>query len=124
LAEPIKPQLWTYDGEYCIYSRDNVESTLISRRVSSGLGYIYYCDSANAVKLRRKFKSIDGESIVITNEINAEQVLQKFALHKVSDSFDGIYRIITAKNERCGTVQIVVRRNDIVVGFPVILGSY
>jgi hypothetical protein len=123
-AVPLKPQLYYYGGEYCIYSRDNVVSPLISRRVDFGLGYIYYCDSANAEKLRVKFKNIDGESIVIKDKIKYESILQKFALHKTDETFDGIYKTIYAKNERYGTVQIVVRANDIVVGYPAILGSY
>jgi hypothetical protein len=124
LAAPIRPQLYYYDGEYCVYSRDDVASPLISRRVGYGSGYIYYCRSENAEELRRKFRRIDGESVVIRDKIKYESILQKFALHKTGESFDGICQTIYAQNERYGTVQIVVRPNDIVVGYPVILGSY
>jgi hypothetical protein len=121
---PIKPQLWDYRGEYCIYSREDVRSPLIHRRVDSGLGYIYYCGNGDAKALREKFGKIDGESIIITDDIKYEQILQKFALQKKSESRDGIYHTIYAQNSRYGSVQIVVRKDDIVVGFPVIIGSY
>jgi hypothetical protein len=124
VALPVKPALYEYSGEYCIYSRENVRSPLISRRVNSGLGFIYHCDSKKAQKLRGKFKSIDGESIVITDSIKYESILQRFALHIREEINDGIYHTIYAGNERYGTVQIVVRKNDIVVGYPAILGSY
>jgi hypothetical protein len=124
VAIPFRPQLYYYEGEYCIYSRDDVASPLISRRVNFGLGFIYYCDSQNAPKLRGKFNSIDGESIVIKGKIKYDSILQKFALHKTGEDFDGIYHTIYAKNERYGTVQIVVRGDDVVVGYPAILGSY
>jgi hypothetical protein len=120
---PLKPDLTKLRGEYCIYSREDITDPLVSRKINYGIGYIYYCDSNDAAKLRKSFTSVDGESIIVKNT-TPDTILRTLALQETYQSNDGIYKTIYAKNSRLGSVQIAVRAADIAVGWPVVLGSY
>jgi len=98
------------------------------RRVSSGIGYIYYTDSGNAAALRARFTHIDGESIVC--HFSAQQVFKKLGYHQVS-SGGGISYGYSAKGRefiksggRKINLQVAERGGVTVVGWPVILGGY
>ena len=116
-------------GEYAIYSREDVGSSLVSRRVSSGIGFIYYCDSGNAAALREKFTHIDGESITLPGA-SAPQIIHKLGYQQVSRSGDIYYAYSPRAKEfiKSGgkkiNLQIAERNGSTVVGWPVILGSY
>jgi hypothetical protein len=120
-------------GEYTIYSRENVQSNLVTRRIDTGLGFMYFTHSQNAAALRALFRNIDGESITLTN-INARTILKKLNYSRVSTSFDGIMQItyaysnrghqfITVNNSRVN-LQIAETHNRVTVGWPVILGTF
>jgi len=117
------------DGEFAIYSREDVRSALVQRRVASGIGFIYYTDSGNAAELRAKFSKIDGESIVLGQK-TAGQIFRKLGYREVSFSGRITYgysprarTFITSEGQRVN-LQVVERNGTTVVGWPVILGSY
>ena len=115
-------------GEYAIYSREDVKSSLVSRRVSSGSGYIYYTESVKAAALREKFTIIDGESIVC--RFSAQQVFKKLGYQEVS-SGEGIHYgysprgldFIKVSGQKIN-LQVAERGGITIVGWPVILGSF
>ena len=130
-------------GEYCIYSTQEVVSEFITKRIETGIGYIYYCSSDAAEKVRALFNKIDGESIKLYIENHGRQwqsqlddILQKldYHYHKISETYDGIIRIYYAYSNRVKdfinigkdkiNLQIAQRGDVIVIGWPVILGSY
>jgi len=113
------------EGEYAIYSREDVQSSLVDRRVSSGVGYIYYTVSKNAEALRAKFSNIDGESIVLAGQ-SAKEILKKLGYREVSPGYGYSPRakdFIKANGQKIN-LQIVERNDSVVVGWPVVLGSY
>ena len=117
------------EGTYAVYSRQDVKSVFATRRVSSGIGFIYYADSGNAAALRAKFIHIDGESIEIRNK-TARQIFRKLGYREVSSSGDIYYgysprglTFIKSDGQRIN-LQVVERGGMTVVGWPVILGSY
>ncbi|MDR0383905.1 MAG: hypothetical protein LBH47_01105 [Christensenellaceae bacterium] len=101
--------------EHHIYTREDVDYN--GRKVNYGLGYIYYDADYHL------FKKIDGESFVIKGQ-TVQNILFSLSLYKTSENFDGIYYTVYAQNSKLGLVQIVDREEDIVIGFPAILGSY
>jgi len=112
-------------GEYCIYSRDVVTSNLITKRIDSGIGYIYYCDSSDAAALRPLFKKIDGESIILEN-CSMQRVYKILNYKKVGSHYGYSNRgraFIKDGNTKIN-LQVVQRGDVTVVGWPVILGSY
>lgn len=117
------------EGTYAIYSREDIQSPLITRRVSSGIGYIYYTDSKNVSVLRTRFDSIDGESIQISGE-SAKEIFRKLGYNEVSSSGDIYYgyssrglAFIKSGGQKIN-LQISERNGMTTVGWPVILGSY
>jgi len=113
-------------GEYAIYSRENIHSPLVTRRVASGIGFIYYTDSGNAAELRAKFDIIDGESIVLPAAFSAQQIFRKLGYREVSPGYGYSPRAktsITSDGQRIN-LQVASRNNSTVVGWPVILGVY
>jgi|GEM_PF-1112488 len=122
-------------GEYCIYSRDAVESPLIEKRIDSGIGFMYYCKSSDAAKLRPLFTVIDGESITLEN-YSAAKVFKILNYKKISSSYivesaGGIYYGYSNKGLSFITygsvkinLQVAVRGSVTTVGWPVILGGY
>jgi len=113
------------EGEYAIYSREDVRSSLVDRRVASGIGFIYYTTSENAAELRAKFTHIDGESIVLPR-ISGKQVLKKLGYQEVSKGYGYSPRgkdFIKVNGQRVN-LQVVERNGSTVVGWPVILGAY
>jgi hypothetical protein len=116
-------------GEYAIYSRDDIKSPLVTRRISSGIGYIYYTDSGNAGQLREKFKHVDGESITLS-AISAGEIFRQLRYIQVS-STDNIYYgysprglgFIKSGGQKIN-LQVAERNGVTVVGWPVILGGY
>jgi len=113
------------EGEYAIYSRDDIHSSLVERRVASGIGYIYYTTSANAPALRTLFTNIDGESIVLPR-ISGRQVFKKLGYQEVSPGYGYSPRgrdYIKVDGQRVN-LQVVERNNSTVVGWPVVLGTY
>ena len=116
-------------GEYAIYSREDVASPLITRRISSGIGYIYYCESSDAAMLRQKFTHIDGESITLNNK-SAGEVFRALNYRHVSGSGGIFYgysprglEFIKSGGAKIN-LQIAERNGTTVVGWPVILGGY
>jgi len=117
------------EGIYAIYSREDIRSSYVTRRVSSGIGYIYYTDSKNATMLRERFNSIDGESIEVHGQ-SAKQIFRMLGYKEVSYCGDIYYgystrgrSFIKADSKRIN-LQVVERDGRTVVGWPVILGSY
>jgi len=113
------------DGELAIYSREIVHSPLVTRRVTSGIGFIYYTDSGNAAALRAKFNNIDGESIVLSG-ISASQIFKTLGYREVSLGYGYSPRgldFIKVDGQRIN-LQVVERNGTTVVGWPVILGNY
>jgi hypothetical protein len=121
-------------GEYCIYSREDVVSPLISRKVQTGLGFMYFTDSKNAASLRALFNHIDGESITLSSNKSTQVILRKLNYHKVSSDNIGGLHIIYAysrhapdfiKNDnRRINLQIAEHNGTVTIGWPVILGTY
>jgi len=117
------------EGEFAIYSREDVRSPLVVRRVASGIGFIYYTDSGSAAELRAKFDNIDGESIVVSGK-SARQVLGVLGYREVS-SGGGVWYgysprgrdFISVEGQRVN-LQVVERNGTTVVGWPVILGVF
>ena len=117
-------------GEYAIYSREVVTSPLVTRRVASGIGFIYYADSADVAELRAKFDVIDGESIVLDGAVFAREVFKKLGYNQTSSN-GGIYygyspralAFIKTSGQKVN-LQVVERNGSTVVGWPVILGGY
>jgi len=112
-------------GEFAIYSREDVRSPLVNRRVVSGIGFIYYTDSVNAATLRTKFNSIDGESIVISGK-SAREVFRKLGYREISPGYGYSPRgrdFIKVDGQRIN-LQVVERNGTTVVGWPVILGVF
>jgi len=129
-AAASNPQLETLgEGEFAIYSRQDVSSPLVTRRISSGIGFIYFTHSSNAAALRAKFDYIDGESIVIPH-MSGQEVLRRLGHREVSYS-NGIWygysprarSFIRANGQRIN-LQVVERQGTTVVGWPVILGVF
>ena len=116
-------------GEYAIYSREDVQSPLVTRRLTSGIGFIYYTNSENAAALRGQFTNIDGESIVL-HGTSAPQIIRMLGYNQVSQN-DNIYyayspralAFIKSGGQKIN-LQIVERGGTTIVGWPVILGSY
>jgi hypothetical protein len=118
------------DGEFAIYSREDIRSPLVDRRVASGIGFIYYTDSINAHALRNKFTHIDGESIVLPRHFSANQIFRKLGYREVSFTGTIAYgysprarAFIKSDGQRIN-LQVVERNGTTVVGWPVILGVY
>jgi len=124
------------EGEYAIYSREDVKSSLVDRRVSSGIGFIYYVDSKDVAELRGKFAKIDGESIVISGK-SAREIFKKLGYTLVDgrDSSTSLgmtsYYGYSPRGLLCIksgqqkiNLQVVERGATTVVGWPVVLGSY
>jgi len=126
LATATNPHLEILgEGEYAIYSREDIASSLITRKVNSGIGFIYYTDSSNASTLREKFDSIDGESIVLSG-VTAKEVFKKLGYQEVSPGYGYSPRaksFIKVNGQKI-SLQVVERGNTTVVGWPVVLGSY
>lgn len=113
------------EGTYSIYSRQDVSSPLVTRCVSSGIGFIYYAHSKDASALRALFDHIDGESIEIPG-ISARQVFKKLGAKEVSSGYGYSPKwrdFIKVGGQRIN-LQVVERGETTVVGWPVILGSY
>lgn len=116
-------------GTYAIYSRQNISSSLILRRVSSGIGFIYYTDTSSAAALRTKFNNIDGESIQLQGP-TVRQIFRKLGYKEVTSSGDIYYgysprgRSTIKSDGRRINLQIAERNGVITVGWPVILGTY
>ena len=130
LATAANPRLEILgEGEYAIYSREDIRHHLIDKKISSGIGFIYYTNSANAVALRTQFDNIDGESIMLRG-LSAKEVFKKLGYSEVSASGDmycgysprGLTFIKNGQKKI--NLQVVERANSVVVGWPVILGSY
>ena len=112
-------------GEYCIYSRDVVTSPLITKTLNSGIGFIYYCESTDAKQLRKLFTKIDGESLTL-EDFSTHLVFKKLNYKKVIPGYGYSARGKTfIKNGKSKiNLQVVARDNVVIVGWPVILGSY
>ena len=121
-------------GEFRIYSRQKVESHLISRRIDIALGHVFITASYNANALRAKFTHIDGESITLNWRIPARYILNKLGYHKIESQT--IHRMhityaysargrdfITSGSDRIN-LQIVERANSTTIGWPILLGGY
>lgn len=121
-------------GELSIYSRQDVESALIKRRVETGLGFIYYIERRDAEEVRSLFTQIDGESIALGDGVSAQSILAKLGYKIVSTSNDGVMQVTYAYSARDSSfilsgeqkinLQIAERNGIVTVGWPVILGSY
>ena len=133
-AMPDNPHLETLGfGEYCFYSTNHIESDLITKTTDLGFSYIYHCESVDAVKLRKQLDHIDGESITVKN-ISVRKILQKTKCRKVSQSKIGNtvtvygYSPHGKKFIRDGwhkiNLQIAKSGETLIVGWPIILGSY
>jgi len=130
IAAPVDPALENLGaGEYHIYSTENVSSELVTKTTDLGFSYIYHCESSDAAQLRSLFTHIDGESIVLENK-SAAQVLRTLRYKEISRTDDIVYAysprgrtFINAGNKRVN-LQIAKSNNTLVVGWPVILGSY
>lgn len=116
-------------GEYCFYSRDQINSSLITKKIDSGIGFIYYCDSSNAGVLRPLFEKIDGESITL-KKTSPTKILKLLNYNKVSSTSEVYYgysnrgkAFIKNGNTKIN-IQISSRDGITTVGWPVILGSY
>lgn len=135
-AMPYSPPLdGLGEGEYCIYSTERVYSDLITKRVDTGFSYMYFCDSADAGALRAKFSKIDGESIAIPDwagGAGVAEVVGRLRYRVVLCS--GLGEVVYAYSPRDKgyivfdgkkvNLQVSLRGDTVVVGWPVILGSY
>ena len=124
-------------GEYCIYSSNDISNkpsatALITKRINSGIGYIYYCKSSNATTLRPLFTKIDGESLTLNNtKLSARTILNRLKYNSITSDIEGnTYGYSNRgkayiKNGKAKiNLQISIRNNTTTVGWPVILGSY
>jgi len=121
------------DGEYRIYSTEWVENDLITNTTNLGFSYIYHLKSHNAAEVRKLFTKIDGESITLNN-ISKTTVLKKLGYKIVANSNIDNIKITYAYSPRGKTfikdgaqkinLQIAKNKDTLIVGWPVILGSY
>ena len=117
------------EGSYSFYSTDKIESVYFTNVIDLGFSYIYECDSCDAGKVRPLFTRIDGESIAVDN-IGTSKILRALGGHVVSQSDFGIYaysaRIASyiIEDNRKINIQIAYSDDRIIIGWPVILGSY
>ena len=132
LSTPYSPRLEMLgSGEFAIYSREYVMSPLVTRRIESGLGFIYFTHSANAQRLRAKFTHIDGESITLDHHKPTRDILRKLGYRSVASNKPNIYYGFSSRATvfiRNGNTRInlqIAQRNGVTtVGWPVILGSF
>ena len=117
-------------GEYSFYSTDVVTSELITRTTDLGFSFIYHCDSRDAAEVRRLFGRIDGESIKLHDKASATSVLRTLGYTEVSRTGTMVYAysprgksFIRADGQRVN-LQVAYSGNTVIVGWPVILGSY
>jgi len=126
------PRLETLgDGEFRIYSRQDITSPLVTNRIAIATGFIYTTHSDNAAELRAKFTHSDGESITLTQPQTARQILSQLGHHQVSQHTSAIMTTTYAHNNRHRkfvtsgqnriNLQIIERDGVTTVGWPVIL---
>jgi len=133
-------------GEYSFYSTETISSDLIIKTVNLGFSNIYVCNSKDANKVRALFTNIDGESISIANVKNIQAILRKLnydavarfckagSYRKISQSNIAGHQIIYAYSPRAAAyitdnrqkinLQIAQSSNALIIGWPVILGSF
>lgn len=109
-----------FDGEYVCYTTKKLDESSVN------LGFAYMNKNSN----NAGGNSCVGESITVKNlevgeaikSLNADvlrtEVLDNgtIVIYAISNKF--------AKNEQESNLQIAVRENDVVIGWPTILGSF
>jgi len=118
-------------GEFRIYSRQDVDSPLVTNRISIATGFIYVTCASNAAELRDKFTQVDGESITLANHMSARDVLSRLGHVLVDQHTSAIMQTTYAHSNRHRAsvrngnyrvnLQIIERGGVTTVGWPVIL---
>lgn len=136
ITNPHNPTLEILgEGEYSIYTTQYITSPLINKTRDLGYAYIYTFPSKNAEVIRPLFSHIDGESLLLTNtQKTTDWVLNKLNYKTVSQTTMNSTTIIYAHSPRAKTfvrdgnkkinMQISRTENTLIIGWPVILGSY
>jgi len=147
IFNPQNPRLETlatnHSGAiHSFFSRDDISSPLITNRLQTGLGFIYLTSTQNAPLLRNKLSNIDGESISVplnSTNLSKQSILRSMNYQKISQQTIGNIVITNAYSNRAKdfitthdtsgrqiriNLQIAITATHIVVGWPVILGSF
>jgi len=122
------------NGELRIHSRQQVTSPLVYRTYQHALGFTYVTSSQNAVALRQKFHTIDGESFTPHRQMSKREILsilghqvvetQTNQIMQVTYAFCARGRDFIMSGNRRVNLQIAQQNNRVTVGWPVILGSF
>jgi len=128
IADPRLEKLGS--GYVTIFSTDFVIHHHIIERTSLGFAHAYRMRSEHAEEVRAWFQNIDGESITLVGMAKSDVLAQLPHHHVISCSPFGtmLYSnraqtFIRDGNNRIN-MQVVDRGDRVIVGWPVILGSF
>ena len=123
-----------FTGEFAFHTTDNIQSSLITRTTNLGFAFIHHTHSYDAVYLRPRFSRIDGESITIREQLDAQDILTTLNARRISTSRIGEIYIVHAHTNRIpvfithdgrrSNIQIAIRDSSTTIGWPAILGSF
>ena len=121
---------------YSFYTTDNVKNILNASVINNGNSCIVSCDSKNAQNVRNSIDNILGESIQINNPTKLvkdyihNSIKQNYLFNEFVGETEIIYcydqtllRYIMVSEQKVN-LQIAFNKDFIVIGYPLILGSF
>lgn len=137
---PINKPVFAYYSDnnimYSFYTSNicrNIENTNI---IKNGNSCIVKCDSVHANQVKQKLENISGESITINMPTNKQiELISNYLQNKtikteVVDGIEIIYGYDATKlmyvmvDGQKTNIQVAINKNNITIGYPLILGSF